>query len=110
MLKYAEYSPSPTLARFVKCYWSLEGDAARGARRVERVLPDGCVELVLHLDHRRGSSLLGPHHEPAALVGTAQNQNGRRPDSMFLCEGLDLLVHDLSVLQAKNKDTTQRCF
>jgi AraC-like DNA-binding protein len=73
MLKYAEYSPSPTLARFVKCYWSLKGDAARGARRVERVLPDGCVELVLHLEEpmRR---LDAPHRtgHRSAVVGQAR--------------------------------------
>lgn len=45
---YREYPVHPALAPFVKCLWSLESErSAAGARR-ERILPDGCVELVFH--------------------------------------------------------------
>jgi AraC-like DNA-binding protein len=43
-----EYPVHPSLAPFVKCIWSLESkDFINNAPR-ERILPDGCVELVFH--------------------------------------------------------------
>src|SRR5215471_11698787 len=46
-MDYREYPPAPDLAEFVRCFWSLTGTAAPGA--AERVLPDGRLELVVHL-------------------------------------------------------------
>src|SRR5262249_34682203 len=37
-----------TLAQFVKCVWSLEGKEPINHAPRERILPDGCVELVFH--------------------------------------------------------------
>lgn len=45
-MKYVEVDPGPRLRPFVECLWAL--DAAAGAP-VERVLPDGRLEIVLHL-------------------------------------------------------------
>jgi len=43
-----EYPLHPALAPFVKGIWSLESDGPiLGAGR-ERILPDSCVELVIH--------------------------------------------------------------
>ena len=42
--QYREYPVPPAVMPFITCIWSLEGD---GAPR-ERILPDGCVELVFH--------------------------------------------------------------
>ena len=43
-----EYSVHPILSPFVKCIWSQESDRRifNGGR--ERILPDSCVELVIH--------------------------------------------------------------
>jgi AraC-like DNA-binding protein len=58
MGQYAESSPSAALAPWVECYWSITAtDAAPG---VDRILPDGCADVIVDL----GAS---PH---AFVVGT----------------------------------------
>ncbi len=50
-MKYAEHTPPPRLAPYVRCFWTLRGnpDAQAGA---DPVVPDGCVEVVLNFaDH-----------------------------------------------------------
>ena len=44
-MRYAEYRPSPALARVVDCYWILEG---HGDGVPEPIIPDGRIEIVLH--------------------------------------------------------------
>ena len=57
----------PALRPFVKCVWSLESESAIGDVPRERILPDGCVELVFHfhdpfVSHfANGTSALQPH-------------------------------------------------
>ena len=66
-MEYAEVAPRPELRPYVKCLWTLRGDGSAG--RVERVVPDGCCEIVLNrADPFRGidSGSLQPH---AMLVG-----------------------------------------
>lgn len=43
-----EYRVHPALAPFVKCIWSQESDRAIFGAERERILPDSCVELVIH--------------------------------------------------------------
>jgi AraC-like DNA-binding protein len=52
---YREFKPSPHLAPFVECFWTLETDESEpiqtkpsGPAQPERILPDGCVELILN--------------------------------------------------------------
>jgi AraC-like DNA-binding protein len=47
-MQYTEFRPAEPLARLVKCYWVLESAAAPSSDP-ERVLPDGCTEMVFHL-------------------------------------------------------------
>lgn len=50
MIKYFELSPPRALQAYVKCFWRLRADAALAeAPPPEPIVPDGCVELVLHL-------------------------------------------------------------
>lgn len=49
---YREIQPTPALARFVECFWTLESDGSTAAAQPERLLPDGCVELILNLGNR----------------------------------------------------------
>jgi AraC-like DNA-binding protein len=64
--RYREYSIHPTLASSVKCIWSLESDRAIYDAPRQRILPDGCVELVFHFhdpfrtDFANGKSALQP--------------------------------------------------
>ncbi|MFN0159314.1 MAG: DUF6597 domain-containing transcriptional factor [Bacteroidota bacterium] len=46
-MNYQEISPRSPFSEFIKCYWTLD-DAAGNPRTQERVLPDGCVELIFH--------------------------------------------------------------
>jgi AraC-like DNA-binding protein len=43
-----EYQVHPALAPFVKCIWSQESDGTIFDAGRERILPDSCVELVIH--------------------------------------------------------------
>jgi hypothetical protein len=49
---YREIQPTPALARFVECFWTLENDGSTNPARPERLLPDGCVELILNFGER----------------------------------------------------------
>lgn len=49
---YREIQPTPALARFVECFWTLENDGSTAAAQPERLLPDGCVELILNFGER----------------------------------------------------------
>jgi hypothetical protein len=46
--RFREYPIQPALASVVKCIWSLESDRPIYNAPRERILPDGCVELVFH--------------------------------------------------------------
>lgn len=66
-MQYREVAPPPKLRPYVTCLWTLAGDG-RGAPP-QRVLPDGSVELVLHLGdpfHRLVADRL--HQQPRALI------------------------------------------
>jgi methylphosphotriester-DNA--protein-cysteine methyltransferase len=47
-LSYEQFSPAGELHRWVECYWRLTG-AAGLAPYPQRILPDGYVEIILHL-------------------------------------------------------------
>jgi methylphosphotriester-DNA--protein-cysteine methyltransferase len=47
-LRYEQFSPASELHRWVECYWRLTG-AADLAPHPQRILPDGYVEIILHL-------------------------------------------------------------
>ena len=45
-MNYCEINPQPPLSSFVECFWTLESDVP--STQPERILPDGCVELILN--------------------------------------------------------------
>jgi len=45
-MNYRELKPRYPLSSFVECFWTLESDAP--ATNPERILPDGCIELILN--------------------------------------------------------------
>lgn len=47
-MTYKEYIPHPILAPYVKCIWTLEANGTTGIDHREKVLPDGCMELIFH--------------------------------------------------------------
>ena len=48
---YRQHSPAPALRPYVRCYWILRADAT-GEASPQRVLPDGCVEIIINLGAR----------------------------------------------------------
>src|SRR5262245_60769920 len=48
-MRYREIQPSSHLARYVKCYWTLEASSASPSDRPEPVIPDGRIELIFNL-------------------------------------------------------------
>ena len=64
---YREYSPSDTLRPFVDCFWTRDIVAAQSGDRatlVHRVLPDGCIDVVLTFSEH------GDEPASAMVVGT----------------------------------------
>ena len=49
-MRYAEVQPRPPLSPFVECFWTLHGKS--DLISAERILPDGCVELILNYGDR----------------------------------------------------------
>lgn len=45
-MRYREIIPEPPLNQFIECFWALE--SAVPSNHPERILPDGCVELILN--------------------------------------------------------------
>jgi AraC-like DNA-binding protein len=73
VITYRESPPSPALRKYVECLWSMRsGDTASRShdRPIERVLPDGCVELIVHLSDAFLRVLPDgrPHPQPRAFV------------------------------------------
>jgi AraC-like DNA-binding protein len=61
-VRYAEYLPSPSLREFVRCYWIVEAPACTVDEPPERIVPDGCSELIVH--HGDPYSRLDPSGRP----------------------------------------------
>lgn len=49
-MRYSERRPQPPLNSFVECFWTLESETP--STEPERILPDGCVELILNFGAR----------------------------------------------------------
>lgn len=47
-MRYQELPVAPPLANHVECIWLLESGAEKESSAPERLLPDGCVELILN--------------------------------------------------------------
>ena len=67
---YRETAPCETLSLFIDAYWTVEG--ANSAHRPDRILPDGCVDIILNngpaFITEQGSTWM--HSGETYLVGT----------------------------------------
>ncbi|PYS74826.1 MAG: hypothetical protein DMF69_00550 [Acidobacteria bacterium] len=66
-MRYREFYPRPPLSRFVECFWTLEAGATSEPSHPERILPDGCSELILNFgsrfsQHQGGSTTRQPRN------------------------------------------------
>lgn len=66
-MRYSEISSRAPLNSFVECFWTLEGDGPSPGSVPERILPDGCVELILNFgerfsEHQHNRREIQPRH------------------------------------------------
>ncbi len=74
-LAYAVVPPGPALARHIRCFWLLHGAAptAPAGAEPERILPDGCCEIVLNradpfAEVRGGGGAASLERQPSILL------------------------------------------
>lgn len=69
-IRIREHPVHPTLVPFVKCVWSLDSGGRVCDAPRERILPDGCVELVFHFQDPFRSHLASGESavQPPSLV------------------------------------------
>jgi AraC-like DNA-binding protein len=73
--RYLEIPPAPALAPWIECFWSIRAGSA--SLVVNRVLPDGCADLIVGVNDAPGATVVGtmrsalmvPLGRPARLVG-----------------------------------------
>jgi AraC-like DNA-binding protein len=61
-MRYRAIPPGPYLAKFIECFWTLESRERSSVTSPERILPDGCVELIFNL-----ADAFKRHHANGAL-------------------------------------------
>ena len=67
-LHYVERPAPSALAPAIECVWSVSDRAVRASRPADRVIPDGCPELIVHLAQRYARLIDGrPIQQPAAF-------------------------------------------
>jgi hypothetical protein len=77
---YAEHRPSPILRPFIECIWTLCGTLESAPAQPERILPDGCMELVFHRgapferagERQAAAFIVGQMVEPAFVTMSRQ--------------------------------------
>lgn len=112
MLRYREHRPGANLRPHVECLWIVSDSVVRSDRSPERVLPDGCPELIVHLGDPF-ARLIGrrwivqPH---AFLAGTLTQpwmlRAGRRVRTVGIRfrPGATTAVLSLSMLEARGRE------
>jgi AraC-like DNA-binding protein len=71
-VEYHEHAPCAALAPHVRCYWTLRDETPSAARPLERVVPDGCMEVIFHLAEpfrRLGPDGAARRQRPAVVAG-----------------------------------------
>ena len=66
-MRYREFHPKSPVNRCVECFWTLESETNTLPAQTERILPDGCIELILNFgesfsQHEAQRTLVQPRH------------------------------------------------
>ena len=69
-MQYVSYAPHPSLKEYIDAYWMVTGNSTTPI--AERILPDGCVDIILNLgdDCNTDNNGFSMKHGKAYLVGT----------------------------------------
>jgi AraC-like DNA-binding protein len=98
-LRYREVRPLPPLDRFLECFWFADGGAPPADASPERIVPDGCPELIVHLGEpfERVDDELGGTLQPRSfLVGTLTRPLRVRPSGRIRTMGIRFRPFGLS--------------
>lgn len=67
-LTYREYAPAPELTALVRCYWTIAGTASLERTHTNRVLPDGCIDVIIEVAGSQPRAIaVGAMLEPAVI-------------------------------------------
>jgi AraC-like DNA-binding protein len=69
-MRYKEIPASTRLARYIRCFWTLEAAGSPAGSAPEPVMPDGCIELIFNLadPFRRYHADGSPEIQPLSIV------------------------------------------
>ena len=113
-MRYFERPPAATLAPFVECLWTVEDLRPKSNRQTERVVPDGCPELIVHLGDtfsRHDGDRRRWNRQPTAfLAGPLTAPWLLRPGTRVRCLGVRFrpgkvrAFFDVDLLQARDRE------
>jgi AraC-like DNA-binding protein len=71
MVSYREIQTRPPLDQFIRCFWFLKADPVELSGPPQKILPDGCMEIVIHIvaPLRRIRNSVARTQAPAFLIG-----------------------------------------
>jgi AraC-like DNA-binding protein len=98
-LDYREVRPRPPLDRFLECFWFVDAAPPSPAAPPERIVPDGCPEVIVHAGDPfervddRGIGMLQPR---SFLVGTLTRPLLVRPGGRVRTMGIRFRPFGLS--------------
>ena len=90
-MNYIEIKPNKFLSRYIKCYWMLEGKSHSGYEESDRVLPDGCIELIINFKEPFQEFTGNKNFETQAktfVVGQIKNYKLLKPSNDFSMLGI----------------------
>lgn len=111
-MRYREFHPQPPLNTVIECFWALENDGQTPEHHPERILPDGCVEIILNFaspfaQHTGETTRVQPRNfvvgqmtgpmlitptGPVQLIGIRFHPGGTAP---FFCLPIDELTNEV---------------
>lgn len=111
-MNYQVYPPPPELQSFVKCFWTLDDDGVVENPTKQRVLPDGCMEMIFHYGDlyqqyfEDGSSIIQPRSfvfgQITTYIEIAPTGNTGLVAARFLPDGLSPFL-EIAVSSLTNK-------
>ena len=115
-MAYDLAKPSPCLSKIVRSYWTIENCLTNGKEHVQRIVPNGLLELIFYLGDRPVSSGgIGIISEKTMITGHLKEYYDLKVTGnlslfsiMFNPHGLSLLF-DLPVRELPNQLVPLRC-
>ncbi len=102
-MHYREVRPRPPLDRFLECFWFADADGPLPGAAPDRIVPDGCPELIVHLAtpfERLEEGGAGSIQPRAFLVGTLTRPLQVRPRGRVKTMGVRFRPFGLSAFLA----------